>query len=220
MNLDSLKSQWGDLPEWQKLLVVVVVTFAIAYGIYMLFIGDKVSEKENLNRQVTALEREVLRLKKASKPEIKKKLTKKLKEIEVEIEKLNKKLAELKNIIPEKENSQYLLTFFSSAVQENGLILNSFKISEPEDVILSTKEGEKGIRIVKGKKTRSKKEIRLKRIVLTLNLAGDLGSLYKLIKTLGKSERYIRVDKVSIKKKKKFLSIKLKVSTFYLPERS
>ncbi len=220
MNLDSLKSQWGDLPDWQKLLAVVVVTFAIAYGIYMLFIGDKVSEKENLNRQVTALEREVLRLKKASKPEIKKKLTKKLKEIEVEIEKLNKKLAELKNIIPEKENSQYLLTFFSSAVQENGLILNSFKISEPEDVILSTKEGEKGIRIVKGKKTRSKKEIRLKRIVLTLNLAGDLGSLYKLIKTLGKSERYIRVDKVSIKKKKKFLSIKLKVSTFYLPERS
>jgi len=221
LNFENLKAQWAELPDWQKILFVSVVTFAIAYMIYFLFIGDQILRKNNLEREVNGLQREVERLKMASKPEIKKRLTKKLKELEREIEQLNKKLSELKNIIPEKENPQYLLTFISSEVESNGLILDSFEISKPEDVVLSLKNKNKEIRVVKKTRRTSKREIKLKRITLTVKLFGDLRSLYSFIEDLGKSERYIRVDKVSINKdKSSLLSIELQISTFYLPERS
>jgi len=72
LNFENLKAQWAELPDWQKILFVSVVTFAIAYMIYFLFIGDQILRKNNLEREVNGLQREVERLKMASKPEIKK----------------------------------------------------------------------------------------------------------------------------------------------------
>ena len=74
MNMDDIKDQWENAPDWQKFLVIVLISASIGYLLYSLFLVDKIKEKETLARDVNNLKLEVLRLKKASHPRIKKKL--------------------------------------------------------------------------------------------------------------------------------------------------
>ncbi len=219
MDLNNIKSQWEEAPGWQKILVVFLVTGAIAYLFYTFVITEKVNQKNALEREVSFLEKEVLRLKKASQPRIKKRLMNKLKELEKEIALLNQKMEYLKKIIPEKEDPQYLLNFLSLGAKKTGMLLEKFQISKPEDIIIGYKKGNEELSIRKSNKKPSKREIKLKRIGITLDLYGDLSSLYQFISYIGKSKRYIRIDNLRIDKKKNILKTKLTLSTFFMPDR-
>ncbi len=219
MDFDTLKSQWEEAPNWQKYLAVFLLTGAIAYIIYMFFITEKINEKNSLEREVSFLEKEVLRLKKASQPIIKKRLTNKLKELEREISLLNQKMEYLKRIIPEKEEPQYLLDFLSKGAKKSGMILEKFQISKPENAIISYNKSKDQLNIRKSNKKASRREIKLKKVTISLDMYGDLVSLYNFINYVGKSKRYIRIDNLKIDKRKNLLKTKVNLSTFYLPER-
>lgn len=219
MDMETLKSQWAELSEWKRLLVIGLISLAIGYFLYTFVLSNKILERDNLQREVQNLQREVLRLKKASDPRIKKRLTKKLKELEQEIEVLNQKLRYLAKIIPESENPQMLLNFLSKGVKATGLILDKFEISKPENTTISYKHNQLVVKKVSRKSRSKKDEISLKRVTITLDMYGDLASLYNFINYVGKSKRYIRIDNVRIDKGENGLKIKLQLSTFYLPER-
>ncbi|NPA53620.1 MAG: hypothetical protein GXO21_03020 [Aquificae bacterium] len=220
MDLDNIKNQWNEAPGWQKLLVVSLITGALTYFLYALVITEKINQKKALEREVSFLEKEVARLKKASQPRIKKRLMNKLKELEKEIALLNQKMEYLKKIIPEKEDPQYLLNFLAQGAKTSGMILEKFQISKPENAIIGYSQSKNELTIKKGNnKKPSKREISLKRIGITLDLYGDLQSLYRFITYIGKSRRYIRIDNLKISKQKNILKTKLLLSTFYLPER-
>ncbi len=219
MDMENIKGQWAELPEWKKLLVVVLVSIAVGYLFYTFIISEKIIERDSLKREVQNLQREVTRLKRASDPRIKKRLTKKLKELEQEISMLNQKMEYLSKIIPESENPQLLLKFLSEGVKNSGLILDKFEISKPENASISFKNDKLVIKKTK-KSTRAKKdEISLKRVTISLDLYGDLSSLYNFIKFVGKSKRYIRIDNVRINKSEAGLKARVQLSTFYLPDR-
>jgi len=219
LDLDNIKGQWNDAPGWQKALVVFLITGALAYLLYIMVIEGKLNQKTALEREVSFLEKEVLRLKKASQPRIKKRLMNKLKELEKEILLLNQKMEYLKRIIPEKEDPQFLLNFLAEGAKRTGMILEKFQISKPEDAIIGYKKGNEELTIKKSSKKPSKREIKLKRINITLDMYGDLSSLYQFISYIGKSKRYIRIDNLKIDKKKNILKTRISLSTFYLPER-
>ncbi len=225
MNMEDIKSQWENAPDWQKFLVILLISASIGYLLYSLFLVDKIKEKETLARDVNNLKLEVLRLQKASHPRIKKKLMKKLKELENEIQLLNQKMEYLSKIIPEQEDPQFLLNFLSVGAKKTGMILEKFQISKPEDTIIGYKDNQLVIERIKNDKDRKRKyikrkdQIKLKRIKITLNMLGDLNSLYNYIKYIGKSKRFIRTDQVVINKIQNLLKITIKLSTFYLPER-
>ncbi len=151
--MENIKTQWDELSEWKKLLVVSLISLAVGYIIYTFIISDKIIERDSLNREVQNLQREVLRLKRASDPRIKKRLTRKLKELEQEINMLNQKMEYLSRIIPESENPQLLLKFLAEGVKKSGLILDKFEISRPENASISYKNNKL---VIKKKKNSSK----------------------------------------------------------------
>jgi len=228
LNLESLKAQWAELPEWQKMLVIFLFSVMILYGIYMVMIEGKLNEKKNLQDEVQSLQLQVERLKRAARPEIRKKLEEKYVTVQKEIEQLNKQLEELKDIVPPQEDIQYILSFISSSVFNSKMTLNSFKVSKTEDIFLRYNKLEDRLEILapsKGKKVKS--SVNMKRIVISLDLVGEVSELLKFIRNLSKSERYLRVDKVVIERAKKtgkkkqasnLLQISMVVSTYYLPE--
>ncbi|WP_457621353.1 GspMb/PilO family protein [Persephonella sp.] len=228
MNLESLKAQWGELPEWQKILVVLLFSVLLLYGIYTVLIQSKLTEKKNLQDEVQSLQLQVERLKRAARPEIRKKLEEKYTTVQKEIEQLNKQLERLKGIVPPQEDIQYILSFISSSVFKSKMTLNSFKVSKTEDIFLRYNKLEDRLEMLspsKGKKVKS--AVNMKRIIISLDMVGEVSELIKFIKNLSKSERYLRIDKVVIERAKKtgrkkqpanMLQISMVVSTYYLPE--
>ncbi|WP_457641521.1 GspMb/PilO family protein [Persephonella sp.] len=228
MNIENLKAQWAELPEWQRILVIVLFSVLIIYGVYMLFIQSKLNERTALQDEIGSLRLQVERLKRAAKPEIRKKLEEKYVQVQKEVKELNSQLDKLKNIVPPKEDIQYILSFISSSIFESKMTLNSFVVSKTEDIYLRYNKLDDKIEILspsKGKKLKS--SVNMKRIVISLNMSGEVSELVKFIKKLSKSKRYLRVDKISFERIKRssrkksltnILNINMTLSTYYIPE--
>ncbi|WP_456400743.1 GspMb/PilO family protein [Persephonella sp.] len=225
MNLESLKAQWAELPEWQKILVIFLFSGLLIYGLYMTLIESKLTEKKELTEEVQSLNLQVERLKRAARPEIRKKLEDKYTMVQREIEELNKQLERLKGIVPPSEDIQYILSFISTSVFNSKMTLNNFTVSKTEDIYLRYNKLEDRLEILspsKGKKVKS--AVNMKRIVISLDMMGEVSELIRFIRNLSKSERYLRIDKVSLQRSNQnnrggnMLSINMIVSTYYLPE--
>ncbi|WP_457623929.1 type 4a pilus biogenesis protein PilO [Persephonella sp.] len=223
MNLESLREQWEGLPEWQKILFIGLLTVLIMYGIYTLVIEPKQLEKERLTTEVKNLQAQVDRLKRFARPEIRKKLEDKLAAIKAEIADLNKQLEEIKSIVPTEEKTQDILRFIADSAIKSNVALNTFKVSPPEQIYMRYNRSKDRLEVVTDKQKKDKSFIKINRIKINLDMSSrNVGELVAFLKRLGKSDRFFRMDKLSIEKIKPkgkqpgVFNIKITISTYFM----
>jgi len=222
LNLESLKAQWEGLPEWQKILLVGLITVLIMYGLYTFVIDPKINEEKRLVAEVKNLQIQVDRLKRFARPEIRKKLEDKLNSIRAEIANLNKQLEEMKSVVPTEEKTQDILRFITNSAIRSHVSLNNFNVSQPEEIYLRYNRSKDTLEVVTDKqKKKDKSFIKINRIKINLDMSSrTVGEIVSFLKQLGKSNRFFRLDKLSIEKKPgkglNQFSIKLVVSTYYM----
>ncbi len=222
LNLESLKAQWEGLPEWQKILLVGLITVLIMYGLYTLVIEPKKMEEKRLTSEVENLRIQVDRLKRFARPEIRKKLEDKLNSIRAEIANLNRQLEEMKSVVPTEEKTQDILRFITDSALRAKVSLNNFKVSQPEEIYMRYNRSKDTLEIVTDKqKKKDKSFIKINRIRITLDMnSRTVGEIISFLKQLGRSDRFLRLDKLSIEKRKgkglEQFNIKLVVSTYFM----
>ncbi|SNZ04108.1 hypothetical protein SAMN06265182_0555 [Persephonella hydrogeniphila] len=222
MNLESLKEQWEGLPEWQKVLLIGLITVLIMYGIYALIIDPKKIEEKRLTDEVKNLQVQVDRLKRFARPEIRKKLEDKLLAIKAEISNLNKQLEEIKTVVPTEEKTQDILRFIADSAIKSNVALNSFQVSPPEQIYMRYNRSKDTIEIVTVKKKKMDKSfIKINRIKINLDMnSRTVGEVVAFLRQLGTSDRFFRMDKLSIEKKKgkrlNTFNIKITISTYFM----
>jgi len=222
LNIEALKEQWEGLPEWQKVLLTALITLLIMYGIYVLVIDPKKIEKEQLKSEVDNLQVQVDRLKRFARPEIRKKLEDKLASVQAEVQNLNRELEKIKSVVPTEERTQEILRFIADSALKSNMVMNRFKVSPPEEIYMRYNKTKDRLEEITGKqKEKDKSFIKINRVKITLDLnSRTVGNVVDFLRKLGKSDRFFRLDKLSIEKVKKkkggTFSIKLIVSTYYM----
>ena len=235
MTTETLKEQWIELPSWQKVLLILILAAVVMYGIFFLYIQPKYGEIAKIEKEVTSLEKEVNFLHKVATPENIKRLNKEYAKIQKENQLLRKKLSEIKKIIPETSKINKILSFISTSASVNNITLNQFKVNKvrkviayydsTNDKIVITDEKKKPKAAKSHKKGKKKKPeppkpkgIKLNQVQMFADLTGDIPGFVKFLADVSKSERYISIDNILIRKGKDNLNIKLNLSTFYSRE--
>lgn len=222
MNLESLKEQWEGLPEWQKVLLTGLITVLIMYGVYALIIDPKKIEEKRLTDEVKNLQVQVDRLKRFARPEIRKKLEDRLLAIKAEIANLNKQLEEIKTVVPTEEKTQDILRFIADSAIKSNIALNNFSVSPPEQIYMRYNRSKDTIEIVTVKKKKMDKSfIKINRIKINLDMnSRTVGEIVAFLRQLGTSDRFFRMDRLSIEKKKgkrlNTFNIKITISTYFM----
>ncbi len=235
MTTETLKEQWIELPSWQKVLLILIFAAGLIYGIFFLYIQPKFSEISKIEKEVSTLEKEVAFLQKVATPENIKKLNQELTKIKEKNQQLREKLSEIKKIIPEESKINKILSFISNSAYASKLTLNQFKVQKvkkvvayydsAKDKIVITDDKEKPKIAKQNKKGKKKKAnsskpkgVKLNQVQMYADFTGDVNSLVNFLSDVSKSERYISIDNISIKKGKNNLNIKVNLSTFYSRE--
>ena len=220
--MDAIKEQWEGLPEWQKILLVGILTVLVLYGIYVLYIDPKQMEEKRLKEEVNNLQIQVDRLKRFARPEIRKKLEDKLAQVKAEIHSLNRQLQEIKSVIPTEEQTQEILRFISDAAMRSNMAMNEFRVSNPEEVYMRYNKSRDKVEIVTEKKKKKDKSfIKINRVRVQLDMnSRNIASLIMFLRRLGQSNRFFSLDHVYIEKavgkQLNAYKIKVTVSTYFM----
>jgi Tfp pilus assembly protein PilO len=222
----DIKEQWENTPGWQKALLLIVLTGGALYLIFEILVSPKYNEYKALNEEVQNLENEVKLLKSSINPQIQLTLEKKLQQVETDIKNTEDKLEVMEKIIPPKPNLDDILDIVSLSAKKSMLTLNSFKIEKEEDIILYYNKDTDKLEVFNPTPNKDKKEeqkipenaIKLKKISITVNVSGNFNSIKNFLDEMAKSERFISVENVSIKKEGGFLNSVIKLAVYYLPE--
>ena len=234
MSTEALKEQWVELPSWQKILLILIFAAIIMYGIFFLYIQPKYMEISKVEKEVNNLEKEVTFLKKIATPENIKKLNQEYAKVKKTNQELREKLKEIKKIIPEESKINKILSFISTSAETNNITLNQFKVSKVKKVVAyyDSKNDKIVIKDDKGKpkpqkskkrknkkaKQKEPKGIKLNQVQMAADFNGNIPGFVKFLADVSKSERYISIDNILVKKGKNDLNIKLNLSTFYSRE--
>jgi Tfp pilus assembly protein PilO len=226
MDLVNIKEQWEKTPRWQKAFLLIALTGAVLYLIFIILISPKYDEYKTLNEDVQNLEKELELLKSSVNPQIQLVLEKKLQQVKANLKNIENKLEVMKKIIPPKPNLDDILDVVSLSAKKSMLTLNSFKVEKEEDVILYYNKNTDRLEVFNPTPNKDKKEeqkipenaIKLKKINITVNVSGNFNSIKNFLDEIAKSERFISTENVSIKKEGGFLNSVIKLAVYYLPE--
>ena len=226
MDLVNIKEQWEKTPRWQKAFLLIALTGAVLYLIFIILISPKYDEYKTLNEEVQNLEKELELLKSSTNPQIQLILEKKLQQVKTDLKNIENKLEIMKKIIPPKANLDDILDVVSLSARKSMLTLNSFKVEKEEDVILYYNKNTDRLEVFNPTPNKDKKEeqkipenaIKLKKISITANVSGNFNSIKNFLDEIAKSERFISAENVSIKKEGGMLNGAVNLAIYYLPE--
>jgi Tfp pilus assembly protein PilO len=226
MDLVNIKEQWEKTPRWQKAFLLIALTGAVLYLIFIILISPKYDEYKTLNEEVQNLEKELELLKSSVNPQIQLVLEKKLQQVKTDLKNIENKLEVMKKIIPPKPNLDDILDVVSLSAKKSMLTLNSFKVEKEEDVILYYNKNTDRLEVFNPTPNKDKKEeqkipenaIKLKKISITANVSGNFNSIKNFLDEIAKSERFISAENVSIKKEGGMLNGVVNLAIYYLPE--
>ena len=224
MELGNVKEQWEKTPGWQRAFLLIALTGGILYLIFTILISPKYDEYKTLNEEVQNLEKELELLKSSVNPQIQLVLEKKLQQVKVDLKNIENKLEVMKKIIPPKPNLDDILNVISLNAKKSMLTLNSFKVEKEEDIILYYNKDTDKLEVFSPESNKNQEQgipenaIKLKKIIITVNVSGNFDSIKSFLDEIARSERFISADNVSIKKEAGILNSTVNLAVYYMPE--
>ncbi len=235
MTKEEIKYQWISLPQWQRVLIVLIAVISVLYLFWFFFISPKRERIKTLKAEVNQLQAQVERLRETAKPEKLRKLNEKIIAIKKETEKIKQDIKQLEARIPSKPDFENILLTVSNILSSNDMYIKDLGIKN-EKTIYVYKEGDKLVFYEKRKQKKQtqttknrkntkqnqkqKEEIKLKEVPVTVEATGSIRSLKNALEHIAKSERFLSVESISLEKDKQgILSAKINIKTYYIPEK-
>jgi SepF-like predicted cell division protein (DUF552 family) len=150
--MEKLKAQWSALPQWQKLIILLVLPIAIIGYTYVMFINPLIEDLEKIKKEKEELTRSIEELKRLANPKALEPLRKQRDELKAQLEVKKQELELVVGEIPSTKDAGTIYKKFGAIASESGVRILSINLAQPNEVgytLEKTPEGRTVVKIVR-----------------------------------------------------------------------
>jgi hypothetical protein len=150
--MEKLKAQWSALPQWQKLIILLVLPIAIIGYNYVMFINPLIEDLEKIKKEKEELTRSIEELKRLANPKALEPLRKQRDELKAQLEVKKQELELVVGEIPSTKDAGTIYKKFGAIASESGVRILSISLAQPNEVgytLEKTPEGRAVVKIVR-----------------------------------------------------------------------
>ena len=150
--MEKLKAQWSALPQWQKLIILLVLPIAIIGYTYVMLINPLIENLEKSKKEKEELIRSIEELKRLANPKALEPLRKQRDELKAQLEVKKQELELVVGEIPSTKDVGTIYKRFGAIASESGVRILSINLAQPNEVgytLEKTPEGKAVVKIVK-----------------------------------------------------------------------
>jgi Tfp pilus assembly protein PilO len=150
--MEKLKAQWSALPQWQKLIILLVLPIAIIGYTYVMLINPLIENLEKSKKEKEELTRSIEELKRLANPKALEPLRKQRDELKAQLEVKKRELELVVGEIPSTKDTGTIYKKFGAIASETGVRILSINLAQPNEVgytLEKTPEGRAVVKIVR-----------------------------------------------------------------------
>jgi len=150
--MEKLKAQWSALPQWQKLIILLVLPIAIIGYTYVMLINPSIENLEKSKKEKEELTRSIEELKRLANPKALEPLRKQRDELKAQLEVKKQELELVVGEIPSTKDTGTIYKKFGAIASETGVRILSISLAQPNEVgytLEKTPEGRAVVKIVR-----------------------------------------------------------------------
>jgi SepF-like predicted cell division protein (DUF552 family) len=150
--MEKLKAQWSALPQWQKLIILLVLPIAIIGYAYVMLIKPLIEDLEKSRKEKEELTRSIEELKRLANPKALEPLRKQRDELKAQLEVKKQELELVVGEIPSTKDAGTIYKKFGAIASETGVRILSINLAQPNEVgytLEKTPEGRAVVKIVR-----------------------------------------------------------------------
>jgi len=150
--MEKLKAQWSALPQWEKLIILLVLPIAIIGFTYVMFINPLIKDLERSKKEKEELTRSIEELKRLANPKALEPLRKQRDELKAQLEVKKQELELVVGEIPSTKDTGTIYKKFGAIASESGVRILSINLAQPDEVgytLEKTPEGRAVVKIVR-----------------------------------------------------------------------
>jgi len=150
--MEKLKAQWSALPQWQKLLILIILPIVIIGYIYAMLITPLREDLEKSRKEREELTRRIAELKRLTDPKALEPLRKQRDDLKAQLEVKKQELELLVGEIPSTEEASSVYKKLGAIASKSGVRILSINLAKPNEVnytLEKTPEGRAVVKIVK-----------------------------------------------------------------------
>jgi Tfp pilus assembly protein PilO len=150
--MEKLKAQWSALPQWQKLLILLILPIVIMGYIYAMLITPLREELEKNRKEKEGLTTRITELKRLTDPKALEPLRKQRDDLKAQLEVKKQELELVVGEIPSTEDVGTIYKKLGAIASKSGVRLLSINLAQPNEVgytLEKTPEGKAVVKIVR-----------------------------------------------------------------------
>ena len=150
--MEKLKAQWSALPQWQKLLILLILPIVIIGYIYAMLITPLREELEKNRKEKEGLTTRIAELKRLTDPKALEPLRKQRDDLRTQLEVEKQELELVVGEIPSTKDAGTIYKKLGAIASKSGVRLLSINLAQPNEVgytLEKTPEGKAVVKIVR-----------------------------------------------------------------------
>lgn len=150
--MEKLKAQWSALPQWQKLLILLILPIVIMGYIYAMLVTPLREELEKSRKDKEELYRRIAELKRLTDPQALEPLRRQRDDLKAQLEVKKQELELVVGEIPSTKDAGTIYKKLGAIASKSGVRLLSVSLANPNEVgytLEKTPEGKAVVKIVK-----------------------------------------------------------------------
>jgi Tfp pilus assembly protein PilO len=150
--MEKLKAQWSALPQWQKLLILLILPIVIMGYIYAMLITPLREELEKNRKEKEELTTRIAELKRLTDPKALEPLRKQRDDLTTQLEAKKQELELVVGEIPSTKDAGTIYKKLGAIASKSGVRLLSISLAKPNEVgyaMEKTPEGKALVKIVR-----------------------------------------------------------------------
>jgi hypothetical protein len=150
--MEKLKAQWSALPQWQKLLILLILPIVIMGYIYAMLITPLREELEKNRKEKEELTTRIAELKRLTDPKALEPLRKQRDDLTTQLEVKKQELELVVGEIPSTKDAGTIYKKLGAIASKSGVRILSINLAKPNEVgytLEKTPEGKVLVKIVK-----------------------------------------------------------------------
>ncbi|MFZ8784336.1 hypothetical protein [Thermocrinis sp.] len=147
--MEKLKAQWSALPQWQKLIILLVLPIAIIGYTYVMLINPLIENLEKSRKEKEELTRSIEELKRLADPKALEPLRKQRDELRAQLEVKKQELELVVGEIPSTKDVGTIYKKFGVIASKAGVRILSISLAQPDEVGYTLEKTPEGRTVVK-----------------------------------------------------------------------
>jgi len=197
--MEKLKAQWSALPQWQKLLILLILPIVIMGYIYAMLITPLREELEKNRKEKEELTTRITELKRLTDPKALEPLRKQRDDLTTQLEVKKQELELVVGEIPSTKDAGTIYKKLGAIASKSGVRLLSVSLAKPNEVGYTLEKTPEGKALVKIAKEQTQQQGQQKQkpqqpsdvvkhptAELKISFVGSYGNIVNFLKSLEK----------------------------------